>query len=87
MKTKFNILCVILGIAIVFGWVVDYSTDRNAFSVSFNQGRESAREFDTDSNGHMISYKNIQQEWYYADIVAKDYHVQTDSIYNHKTGK
>ena len=86
MKTKFNILCVILGIAIVFGWVVDYSTDRKAFSVSFNQGRESAREFDTDSNGCMISKKNIQ-EWYYADIVAKDYHVQTDSIYNHKTGK
>lgn len=86
MKRKFNILCIILGIAVVCGWIVDYSTDRKSNSIAFNQGFESAREFDTDDKGHMTTSKK-PNEWYYADIVAKDYHKQTDSIYNHKTGK
>lgn len=86
MKRKFNILCIILAAATIFGWVVDCATERKSFSVSFNQGREDAREFDTDGNGHMTTSMN-KDDWYYADVVAKDYHIVTDSIYNHKTGK
>ena len=35
----------------IFGWVVDYVSHREANSISFNQGRESAREYHTDENG------------------------------------
>ena len=86
MKRKFNILCVILALGTILGWAVDFASDRKANAVSFNQGREDAREFDTDENGHMVTKRKATQ-WYYVDIVPKDYHIQTDSIYNHKTGQ
>lgn len=86
MKRKFNILCIILAAATIFGWVVDCTTDRKSLSASFNQGFEDAREFDTDDKGHMTISMN-EEDWYYTDVVAKDYHIVTDSIYNHKTGK
>lgn len=86
MRKKFNILCSILALAMIFGWIVDYVSHREANSISFNQGRESAREYHTDENGIMSSSRK-GNDWYYVDIVAKDYHNPTDSIYNEATGR
>ena len=48
MKTRFNILCALLAVAMIFGIAIDFATNRKAFSVSFNQGRESAAAFERD---------------------------------------
>lgn len=87
MKTRFNILCALLAVAMIFGIAIDFATNRKAFSVSFNQGRESAAAFESSADGPMKVLDSKDMEWYYVNIVAKDYHIQTDSLYNHKTGR
>ena len=69
MRKKFNILCSILALAMIFGWIVDYVSHREANSISFNQGRESAREYHTDENGIMSSSRK-GNDCYYVGTLA-----------------
>ena len=83
MKTKFNILCGLMVLAIIgamttIGGAIG-KEDVDDFKDGYEQGWESAREADEASEGY--SYK-----WQYLDVIPDDAH-DTETFYNAKTGE
>ncbi len=83
MKTKFNILCGLMVLAIIgamttIGGAIG-KEDVDDFKDGYEQGWESAREADEASEGY--SYK-----WQYLNVIPDDAH-DTETFYNAKTGE
>ena len=83
MKTKFNILCGLMVLAIIgamttIGGAIG-KEDVDDFKEGFEQGWESAREADESDEGY--TYK-----WQYLDVIPDKAH-DTETFYNAKTGE
>lgn len=83
MKTKFNILCGLMVLAIIgamttIGGAIG-KEDVDDFKDGYEQGWESAREADQASEGYTF-------KWQYLDVIPDDAH-DTETFYNAKTGE
>ena len=83
MKTKFNILCGLMVLAIIgamttIGGAIG-KEDVDDFKDGYEQGWESAREADEASEGYTF-------KWQYLDVIPDDAH-DTETFYNAKTGE
>ena len=83
MKTKFNILCGLMVLAIIgamttIGGAIG-KEDVDDFKDGYEQGWESAREADEASEGY--TYK-----WQYLDVIPDEAH-DTETLYNARTGE
>ena len=83
MKTKFNILCGLMVLAIIgamttIGGAIG-KEDVDDFKDGYEQGWESAREADEASEGY--TYK-----WQYLDVIPVEAH-DTETFYNARTGE
>lgn len=83
MKTKFNILCGLMVLAIIgamttIGGAIG-KEDINDFKEGYEQGWESARETDEANEGY--TYK-----WQYIDVIPDDANA-TETFYNARTGE
>ena len=83
MKTKFNILCGLMVLAIIgamttIGGAIG-KEDVDDFKDGYEQGWESAREADEASEGY--TYK-----WQYLDVIPDEAH-DTETFYNARTGE
>ena len=83
MKTKFNILCCLMVLAIIgamttIGGAIG-KEDVDDFKDGYEQGWESAREADDASEGY--TYK-----WQYLDVIPDEAH-DTETFYNARTGE
>ena len=83
MKTKFNILCGLMVLAIIgamttIGGAIG-KEDVDDFKDGYEQGWESAREADDASEGY--TYK-----WQYLDVIPDEAH-DTETFYNARTGE
>ena len=83
MKTKFNILCGLMVLAIIgamttIGGAIG-KEDVDDFKDGYEQGWESAREADEASEGYTF-------KWQYLNVIPDDAH-DTETFYNAKTGE
>jgi hypothetical protein len=83
MKTKFNILCGLMVLAIIgamttIGGAIG-KEDVDDFKEGYEQGWESAREADEADEGY--TYK-----WQYLDVIPDKAH-DTETFYNARTGE